>query len=71
MTLRCQARGQAWLVRSPGPRASDLRGAEESPRFPLKGSFKGDIGIDIEVAVKELNLSYPNMDIVLIIWFCN
>ena len=27
----------------------DARGTPGSPRFPLKGSFKGDIGIDIDV----------------------
>ena len=47
-----------------------------NPRFPLKGSFQGDIDIDVDVdadtcfwvAVKELNLSYNNRDIQYIIW---
>ena len=40
------------------------RGFLGNPRFPLKGSFKGDIdtGPSGWVAVKELNLSYHNMD---------
>ena len=29
----------------------DARGTPGSPRFPLKGSFKGDIGIDMDVDV--------------------
>ena len=38
-----------------------------NPRFPLKCSFKGDIGIDIWLSglllIKGFNLSYHNMDI--------
>ena len=33
-------------------------GPQESPRFPLKGSFKGDVdvGIDIDVDIRDTEL---------------
>ena len=31
-------------------------GTPGSPRFPLKGSFKGDIGIDIDVDIMDIEL---------------
>ena len=52
---------------------------EESPGFPLKGSFKGDIDIDTDVdvdvdmdiwvAAKEFSLSCHSMDIWQLTWF--